>query len=109
MRELTVSVFERTGRYGVSEHAGQVVHDLIAAALKEGVKVNLSFLNVSILSTAFLDSAIGQLYGVFSVDYIKSMLGVSDMQHDDIYLLQRIAGNAKKYFKNKQEESSEDR
>ena len=59
----------------------------------------LSFRNVTTLTTSFLDTAIGQLYGVLSEEQIRSLLGIQDMQADDMALLKRVIEAAKQYFK----------
>jgi len=55
-----------------------------------GRSVTVSFLNVTGLTAAFLNAAIGQLYGSFAEEQIRSPLKVQDMQPDD----HRIAARA---------------
>lgn len=62
----------------------------------------LSFHNITTLTSAFLNAAIGQLYGTFSEEEIRSLLNVRDMQQDDIALLKRVVETAKQYFKDPQ-------
>ncbi|HOJ61479.1 MAG TPA: STAS-like domain-containing protein [bacterium] len=83
----------------VSTGDGQKVFERIATALQNKKKVDLSFLNVEILTSAFLNAAIGQLYGKFREDQIKSSLTVSDISPDDQILLERVVENAKEYYK----------
>jgi len=97
--EIRIMVFELVGSgICVSSDDGQKVHDQIAAALREGKKVNLSFLNVESLTSAFLNAAIGQLYGEFSDESVKGSLSVADMDQDDLVLLKRVVEIAKDYF-----------
>ncbi len=98
--ELFIKVFEIVGaRLCVASDDGERVHGQIAAALKEGKKVKISFANVDSLTSAFLNSAIGQLYGEFAEDKIKSGLSVCDIEKDDLELLKRVVDTAKEYFK----------
>lgn len=83
----------------VASDDGQKVHRRLAAALKEESHVTLSFLNVTILTSAFLNAAIGQLYGKFSEEKIRTLLKVRDMENDDLALLKRVVETAKQYFK----------
>ena len=100
---ITLSVFETVGSpLCVASDDGQKVHDRIAAALKEGHKVNVSFLNVTSITSAFLNAAIGQLYGEFREDGIRAGLQVADMAQDDLVLLKRVVETAKAYFKDRQ-------
>lgn len=101
--DLTISVFEIVGSpLCVASGDGQKVFDRLAAALKEGRSVMLSFHNVTTLTSAFLNAAIGQLYGTFSEKQIRSLLKVQDMQADDLALLKRVVETAKQYFKDPQ-------
>lgn len=86
----------------VASGDGQKVYERLTAILKENRGVTLSFHNVSTLTPAFLNVAIGQLYGEFSDEKIRALLKVQDMQPDDLALLKRVVETAKEYFKNRQ-------
>jgi len=97
---LKLSIFEIVGSpLCVASSDGQKVYDRLAPILKEGRKVELSFHNITVLTSAFLNAAVGQLYGEFSEGHIRSLLTVQDMQPDDLSLLKRVVDTAKQYFK----------
>ena len=99
-KNVTLSVFEIVGsQVCVASHDGQKVYDRIASALQEDRSVTVSFVNVSGVTSAFLNAAIGQLYGTFREEQIRSRLRVKDMQPDDLALLKRVVETAKQYFK----------
>lgn len=77
---------------------GQKVHDAIVAEFREGRKVRLSFKAVEALTSAFLNVAIGQLYGEFTEARIKADLSVADTSQDDLVLLKRVVDRAKEFF-----------
>ena len=79
----------------VASADGQKVFEQVATALKDGQAVKLSFLNVENLTSAFLNAAVGQLYGNFPEDLIRHSLSVSE----DLALLRRVVETAKLYFK----------
>lgn len=83
----------------VSAEDGQRVHDKIAALLRDEQPVILSFERVETLISAFLNAAIGQLYGEFPEDRIREMVTVQDMDAEDTAVLKRVVDNAKAYFK----------
>ena len=83
----------------VASDDGQKVYEQLAAALKQGHDVELSFRNVMSLTSAFLNTAIGQLYGGFSEESIRARLSIADMQGDDQILLKQVVDTAKLYFK----------
>ena len=98
--QIVVMVFEVVGSgLCVSSDDGQKVHDQIAAALREGKKIKVSFLNVESLTSAFLNSAVGQLYGEFSEETVRASLAVAEMEQEDLALLKRVVETAKEYFR----------
>lgn len=102
-KELTISIFEVVGSpLCVASSDGQKIYDRLAAALKEGQSTILSFHNVSTLTSAFLNAAIGQLYDKFSEEQIRALLKVKDMEPDDLALLKRVVETAKQYFRDPQ-------
>ena len=101
-QEIIVRAFDVIGSpLGVSSDDGQKVHDKIAPLLREGRKVSLSFERIETIISAFLNAAIGQLYGEFPEDRIRELFGVRDMSPEDLALLKRVVDNAKLYFKNR--------
>jgi hypothetical protein len=99
--EITLNIFEIVGsRFCVSPDDGQKVHDQIELALKQGLQVRLSFANVERLISAFLNVAIGQLYGEFPEDVLRNNLSVIHIEKSDLILLKRVIDTAKIYFKN---------
>lgn len=99
--EIKISIFEVVGSpLCVASDDGQKVYDRLNAALKAGRNVALSFHNVTTLTSAFLNAAIGQLYGTFGKEQIRDLLKVVDAEQDDLALLKRVVDNAKQYFEN---------
>lgn len=100
MQEIIIHVFNVVGSgFCVEADDGQKVYGLIKKAFHEGRKIKLSFQNVEILTSAFLNTAIGQLYRDFSEEEIKSSLSVENMLPEDKALLKRVTGTAKLYYK----------
>ncbi len=100
---IRISAFEVVGSpFCVASSDGQKICDHLTAALKVDRSVALSFRNVTTLTAAFLNAAIGQLYGIFSEEQIRSRLMVVDAAPDDLALLNRVVDTAKLYFKDPQ-------
>ena len=103
-QEIIVRAFDVIGSpLGVSSDDGQKVHDKIAPLLREGRKVSLSFDRIETIISAFLNAAIGQLYGEFPEEKIRDLFNVRDMAEEDLALLKRVVDNAKLYFANRKE------
>ena len=100
---ITISVYQVVGSpLCVASGDGQKVFDRIDPALKAGRSVNLSFENVTALTSAFLNAAIGQLYGTFEEDKIRSHITITDIQKSDLGLFIAVVRAAKAYFRNKE-------
>ena len=93
-------MFEVVGSpFCVASSDGQKICDHLTAALKADRSIALSFRNVSTLTAAFLNAAIGQLFGIFREEQIRSHLKIVDVEPGDLALLNRVVDNAKLYFK----------
>ena len=100
---IHISTFEVVGSpFCVASDDGQKICDHLTAALKVDRCITLSFRNVTALTAAFLNAAIGQLYGIFSEEQIRSRLKVVDVEPDDHALLNRVVDTGKLYFKDPQ-------
>ena len=85
----------------ISAEDGQKVFDKVEQLVKDRQQVTISFENVIILISLFLNVAIGQLYGSFSEEDIRAHLKVEGLCSDDMELLKSVVDNAKKYYSNK--------
>lgn len=99
---VIIRVFDVVGSpLCVSSADGQLVYDKLAPLVRDGRKVALSFAQVQTLISAFLNTAIGQLYGEFTEERVRELLSVRDMAPEDVALLKRVVENAKRYFANR--------
>lgn len=98
-QHVTISTFEVVGSsLCVASSDGQKVYDRIARVLSRGGNVTLSFRNVTTLTSAFLNAAIGELYGELGSDEIRNRLKVTDLEDEDAAMLRRVVDTAKQYF-----------
>ena len=96
---ITVQVFDLTGSpLCVSTTDGLRLRDKIAPLLKMGRHVDLSFKRVDVIIPAFLNAAVGQLYGELPEDHIRELLSYKDLAAEDREMLKRVVENAKHYF-----------
>jgi hypothetical protein len=100
MENTTINIVNTVGdSFCVEAEDGQKVFELIKKALTEKRSVTLSFLNVEMLTTAFLNTAVGQLYRDFSEEFIKEGLKVENLTNSGAVSLKRVVDTAKLYYK----------
>ncbi len=100
MENTTINIVNTIGDvYGVEAEDGQKVFELIAKAFSDKKKVTLSFQNIEMLTTAFLNTAVGQLYKDLQEDYIKENLKVSKISVSGKVALKRVVDTAKLYYR----------
>lgn len=99
MNPIRLSVFNLVGNeFCVEAKDGETIFNLLSKALSQKQSVEISFQNVEMLTSAFLNTAIGQLYRDFSEEAIRASVTVVDMEDADIALLRRVIETAKLYF-----------
>lgn len=100
MESTTINIFNVVGdAFCVEADDGQKVFELIKRAFSENRKVLLSFLNIEMLTTAFLNTAIGQLYGNYSEEFIRENLTVENVSQSGLVSIKRVVDTAKLYYK----------
>ncbi len=100
MENTTINIVNTVGdSFCVEAEDGQKVFELIKKVLSEKRSVTLSFLNVEMLTTAFLNTAVGQLYRDFSEEFIKKSLKVENLTNSGAVSLKRVVDTAKLYYK----------
>jgi predicted DNA-binding protein with PD1-like motif len=101
MEAIAINVMSTIGDvYGVEAEDGQKVFDLIKKAFEQKHNVVLSFLNIEMLTTAFLNTAVGQLYKDYSEEMVKQNLRVENISESGKVMLKRVVDTAKMYYKN---------
>ncbi|MFZ4796698.1 MAG: STAS-like domain-containing protein [Bacteroidia bacterium] len=89
------------GQTAVSSIEGEKLYKKISENFQVDTNVELDFSGIKLIISAFLNSSIGQLYGVYETPFIKEHLTIKGMESDDLYLLKKVTGRAKEYFLNK--------
>lgn len=101
MDEIKINIFSIVGQKDCTlPEDGDKVYKVIQKALNENKKVLISFKNIEKLTTAFLNNAVGKLYGEFEEDKLKSSLSLEDISESGKVRLKRVVTNAKNYFSN---------
>jgi len=85
----------------VSAESGNVVFKQIDSFLKSGSDVKIDFEGILLLTTAFLNAAIGQLYKDFSSEELNAHLKLENVAPEDKPLFKMVIERSKSYFKDK--------
>lgn len=101
MKEIKISIAQIVGSgICVSAPDGHRVHAVIYDHIKDKRRVHISFSSVTRLTTAFLNAAIGQLYGEFSEEDLKKQLAPPmDADARQRTQLKLVVDRAKAFFK----------
>lgn len=82
---------------------GNLVYQSIHPLLKKGNEILLDFKGIEMLTTAFLNAAIGQLYHDYTGDILNKYIKLANVADDDKILFKKVIQRAKEYFSNKRE------
>ena len=88
------------GNSAVSSDDGQLVYEKMEKALQNGHRVELDVKNIEILTTAFLNAAIGQLYSNRNSEELNSRLKLENVSQEDLTLFKKVINRAKEYYAN---------
>lgn len=100
LKKVTISLFEVVGStFCVASDDGQKIYNRISPALEQGYEVVLSFHNVRVLTSAFLNAAVGQLYGKFDPSLLSANLSAKDIDEGDQDFLKWVIDSAKQYYR----------
>ncbi len=102
--KIEIKIAEKLGtKFAVSTDSGKYICNLIVKVIEKGGFVELNFAGVGLLTSAFLNAAIGQLYNKYDSPTLQEKLSVSNMDNDDKYTLSLVIKRAKEYFANPEE------
>lgn len=103
MKKIKINIFELIASHAaVSTTDGENLFERIKKAFDSGIKVILDFNNIELITSTFLNSSVGRLYGHYSKDFIKGHLSIENMSSDDLVLLKKVVDRAKEYFMEKE-------
>lgn len=98
--------------FAVSTEDGNTIFKMLDDNFLHENAVSLDFSGITLMTTAFLNSAIGQLYSSdkYSGNFLNNNLKLENVQNHDKPLFALVVKRAKEYFSNKKdfEKNSED-
>ena len=100
MNNITIKLNDYlTLNSGVTPEEGLPVYNSIIEAFKKGDTVTLDFEGVDMLTTAFLNVVIGDLYKDYSSEKLKSMLVLVNFSEPTAKRIKKVTDNAKLFYK----------
>ena len=101
-QELKINIYNEVGgRAAVTATDGEKIYKKILTAINNNTNVILDFINIEIVASAFLNTAIGQLYKEkFSPEQLKTLVKAVNIEKEDTELLKQVLSRAKEYYQN---------
>lgn len=84
---------------GVSSEDGEMLYSMIKDKINKNCKIILSFKDIYIVTSAFLNAAIGLIPRDFK-DSIDQYVDFQDLSEDNKKIVDMIIANAQKYYQN---------
>ncbi len=85
----------------VSTDDGEKIFQAIDQLLKNNSTVELDFSKITIMTTAFLNAAIGQLYSAYEGEQLNRLLVFKNLSPENKVRVRQVVERAKEYFANK--------
>lgn len=85
---------------GVTPEEGARVYESIINAFNEGYCVTLDFEGVTLLTTAFLNVVIGDLYKDYTSEELRNRLVLKNYSDSTAIRIKKVTDNAKLFYKN---------
>lgn len=84
--------------FAVSPEDGDSVFNLIKDKVDSKEKVVIDFSNIDIITTAFLNNAIGKLYNIYDKEKLNEYISMKNISKADLNLLKKVIDRAKIKF-----------
>lgn len=98
---INIKITDETGSSSaISVDDGNSIFNKIDKSLNSGLKVNLDFQDTDFMITAFINAAIGQLYGTYSDEFLQENLKLINVKPEDALLFHQVGQRAKEFFEN---------
>lgn len=92
---------------GVTPDEGQPIYEKIVDSFSEGNAVVLDFSEVEMMTTAFLNVVIGNLYKDYTSDQLKSKLSFCNLPQSVAIRIKKVTDNAKLFYSDEEKFNKE--
>lgn len=94
---MEIVIKDHIGDRATDMKQGEQICSLIAEAFSKGQDVTLNFADMTTILSAFLNTAVGNLYKSFTSSYLNAHLKVVNICDGDLFLLKCVTRMAKEY------------
>ncbi len=101
LEKVEIATFIK-GSTAVSVTDGDNVFKKLDEFFIKSKAVELDFRGIELLTTSFLNAAVGQLYSKYDSPFLQEHLKVINLSKEDIPLMRLVIQRAKSYFANKE-------
>lgn len=84
--------------FAVSPEDGDSIFNLIKKKVDSKEKIVIDFSNIDIITTAFLNNAIGKLYNIYDKEKLNQYISMKNISKSDLNLVKKVIERAKIKF-----------
>lgn len=84
--------------FAVSPEDGDSIFNLIKEKVDAKEKIVIDFSNIDIMTTAFLNNAIGKLYNIYDKEKLNQYISMKNISKSDLNLVKKVIDRAKIKF-----------
>lgn len=93
-----------TMKQAVTPDEGAKIYDMIMSSISSGdTPVELDFSDIDVMTTAFLNVAIGTLYKDFTSEELTQLVNLESLSADQVIRVKQVTNNAKAFYANREE------
>ncbi|MCO5950856.1 STAS-like domain-containing protein [Mucilaginibacter flavidus] len=96
---MTLNIRETIGGdSALTPTSGELIYNIIQKEIGTNSAIDLDFKGIEIITSAFLNAAVGRLYAKYSSEELNALLHIKNISSDDLSILKKVIERAKEYF-----------
>lgn len=94
-----------SSEFAVSPEDGDIIFNIISNRINEKESIVLDFDGIDIMTTAFLNNAIGKLYNIYTKEQLNKYISMNNISKTDLNLVKKVIKRAKIKFTDEEMEN----
>ena len=95
---MRIIIKERCDELCLLVEDGRKIYDAVLPAVKEGVVIELDFTGVTVFSSPFFHSALGNILEYISYDDFNRLVKIQNLHDSGKNLLKRVLEDSRRYY-----------